>query len=54
MEVAMKTSLLVLVILSLVVGGALGVMNNACKTGHHVWCKSAHVSDMPRSKSGSS
>jgi hypothetical protein len=46
MEVAMKTSLMVLVVLLLVAGGALGVMNNACKTGHHVWCKT-HVSGMP-------
>jgi hypothetical protein len=53
MEVVMKTSLMILVVLLLAVGGALGVMNNACKTGHHVWCKSAHVSDM-RGKGGSS
>ena len=49
----MKTSLIVLAVLLLAVGGTLGVMNNACKTGHHVWCKSAHVSDM-RGKGGSS
>ena len=42
----MKTSLIVLAVFLLVAGGALGVMNNACKTGHHVWCKPAHVSDM--------
>jgi hypothetical protein len=53
MEVVMKTSLIVLAVLLLAVGGTLGVMNNACKTGHHVWCKSAHVSDM-RGKGGSS
>jgi len=41
----MKTSLMVSAVL-LVAVLALGVMNNACKTGHHVWCKSAHVSDM--------
>jgi hypothetical protein len=52
MEVAMKTSLMVLVVLALVVGGVLGLMNNACRTGHHTWCKSALVSDMPRSKGG--
>jgi len=34
MEVVMKTSLMILVVLLLAVGGALGVMNNACKTGH--------------------
>jgi len=49
----MKTSLMVLMVLLLVAGGALGVMNNACKTSHHVWCKPAHVSDM-RGKGGSS
>jgi hypothetical protein len=53
MEVAMKASLMVLVVLLLVAGGALGVMNNACKTGHHVWCKT-HVSGMPHTKGGSS
>jgi hypothetical protein len=53
MEVVMKASLMILAVLLLAVGGALGVMNNACKPSHHVWCKSAHVSDM-RGKGGSS
>jgi hypothetical protein len=52
MEVAMKTSLVVLMVLLLVAVGALGEMNNACKTSHHMWCKPAHVSDMS-SKGGS-
>jgi hypothetical protein len=54
MEVAMKTSLMLLVVLLLVAGGALSVMNNACKTGHHGWCKPAHVSGAPAAKGGSS
>jgi hypothetical protein len=54
MEVAMKTSMMLLVVFLLVAGGALGMMNNACKTSHHMWCKSAHVSGMPHTKGGSS
>jgi len=26
-------------------GGVLVKMNNACKTSHHSWCRSAHISD---------
>jgi hypothetical protein len=54
MEVAMKTSLMVLMVLLLVAGGALSVMNNACKTSHHTWCKPAHFSGMTHAKGGSS
>ena len=50
----MKTSLMVLMVLLLVAGGALSVMNNACKTSHHGWCKSARISDVPHAKGGSS
>jgi len=50
----MKTSLMVLMVLLLVAGGALSVMNSACKTSHHMWCKPAHVSGMPHTKGGSS
>jgi len=50
----MKTSLIVLAVLLLAVGGALGVMNNACKTSHHGWCKPARISDVPHAKGGSS
>ena len=53
MEVVMKTSLMVLAVLLVAVLGALGVMNDACKSGRHVWCKPAHVSDM-RGRGGSS
>ena len=35
----MKTPLLiVLAVVVLGAGSALTVMNNACKSGHHVWC----------------
>jgi hypothetical protein len=47
----MKTSFMVLVVFSLAIVGALGAMNNACKTGHHVWCKT-HVSGMPHIRGG--
>jgi hypothetical protein len=46
MVVEMQTSLMVLAVLLVAVLGALGVMNDACKSDHHVWCKPAHVSDM--------
>ena len=36
-EVAMKTSLIILTVTVLIVG-ALAVMNNACKSGQHAWC----------------
>ena len=50
----MKTSLIVVAVLLVAVLGTLGVMNDACKSGHHVWCKPAHVSGMPHAKGGSS
>ena len=25
-------------------GGALVMMNNACKTSHHSWCRPVHIS----------
>ena len=35
----MKTPLLiVLTVTLLIVGGAMAVMNNACKSGQHAWC----------------
>ena len=34
----MKASVMVLVVFLIVMGGALAVMNNACKTGRHMWC----------------
>jgi hypothetical protein len=35
----MKTSVLVILTMTvLVVGSALAVMNNACKSGQHTWC----------------
>ena len=42
MEVAMKTSVMVLVVLLIVTGG-VAVMNNACKTSHHSWCAPGHL-----------
>ena len=45
MEVAMKTFLIAFAAILLLVGGdALVTMNNACKTTHHSWCRSAHIS----------
>ena len=53
MEVAMKTSVMVLVVLLIVTGGVLAVMNNACKTSHHSWCAPGHLSVIPHPKSAS-
>jgi hypothetical protein len=49
----MKT-LLIAFVAVLLLGG--GIMNKACKTGHHVWCAptSSHVSAVPRAKVGPS
>jgi hypothetical protein len=56
MEVAMKTLLIAFTAVSLAAGGALAVMNKACKSSHHVWCApaSAHFSTILRSKTGPS
>ena len=43
MEVAIKTSVMVLVVLLIVTGGVLAVMSNACKTSHHSWCAPGHL-----------
>jgi hypothetical protein len=41
---AMRTTLLIaLTALFLVAGGVLAVMNNACKTSHHSWCRPAQI-----------
>jgi hypothetical protein len=41
----MKTPLLIaLTTVVVVVGSALAIMNNACKSGHHNWC--APMSDI--------
>ena len=38
-DIVPKTSLLIdLAVVVLGAGSALGVMNNACKSSHHVWC----------------
>ena len=51
----MKTSMMVLIVVVLLMGGALAVMNNACKTSHHSWCApSPHISAVTRAKGGSS
>jgi hypothetical protein len=34
----MKTSMIVFVVFALLAGGALALMNNACKTSRHSWC----------------
>ena len=34
----MRTPAVIFVVALLMVGGALALMNNACKTGHHTWC----------------
>jgi hypothetical protein len=36
--VSMKTSVLIIITVTVLVVGALAVMNNACKSGQHVWC----------------
>ena len=51
----MKTSVMVLIVVVLVMGSALAVMNNACKTSRHSWCvPSPHVSVVTHTKAGSS
>jgi hypothetical protein len=37
-EVAMKTSVLIIFTVTVLIVGALAVMNNACKSGQHTWC----------------
>ena len=40
-EVAMNSPVLVsLVVIVLVVGSTLSIMNKACKSGYHAWCRS--------------
>jgi hypothetical protein len=34
----MRTLTIIFLGLLIVVGGALALMNNACKTGRHSWC----------------
>jgi hypothetical protein len=34
----MRTPTIIFLGLLIVVGGALALMNNACKTGRHSWC----------------
>ena len=34
----MKTSVLIILTMTVLVVGALAVMNNACKSGLHAWC----------------
>lgn len=51
----MKTSMMVLIVVVLLMGGALAVMNNACKTSHHSWCApSPYISAVTHTKGGSS
>jgi hypothetical protein len=37
-EVAMKPSVLIILTVTVLIVGALAVMNNACKSGQHAWC----------------
>jgi hypothetical protein len=37
-EVAMKTYVLIILTVTVLIVGALAVMNNACKSGLHAWC----------------
>jgi hypothetical protein len=34
----MKTSVLIILTMTVVIVGARAVMNNACKSGQHAWC----------------
>jgi hypothetical protein len=34
----MKTSVLIILTMTVLMVGALAVMNNACKIGQHAWC----------------
>ena len=34
----MKTSVLIIITVTVLIVGALAVLNNACKSGQHVWC----------------
>ena len=47
-EVAMKTSVLIILTLTVLMVGALAVMNNACKSAQHAWC--APMSAVPSHK----
>ena len=37
-EVAMKTSVLIILTVTVLIVVALAVLNNACKSGQHAWC----------------
>ena len=34
----MKAPLLIVALVLLIAGSGLAIMNNACKSGHHIWC----------------
>jgi hypothetical protein len=36
----MKTPVLIILTVTVFIVGALAVMNNACKSGQHAWCRS--------------
>jgi len=44
----MKTSVLIILTLTVLIVGALAVMNNACKSAQHAWC--APMSAVPSHK----
>ena len=39
-EVAMKTTVLIILTVTVLIVGVLAVLNNACKSGQHAWCAS--------------
>jgi hypothetical protein len=47
----MRTPAMIFVVVLLAAGGALALMNNACKTSHHAWCAPT-LSSGPHSRTG--
>ena len=47
----MRTPAMIFVVVLLAAGGALALMNNACKTSHHTWCAPT-VSAVPHGRTG--
>jgi len=53
----MKTSILIILSMTVLIVGVLAVMNNACKSGQHAWCAPMstvkdHIRPPPRQTSG--
>ena len=47
----MRTPAVIFVVALLMVGGALALMNNACKTSRHTWCAPT-ISAVPHGRIG--